>query len=123
MNTKNRIRTVLFLTAIYCYAIGIVANSQFNNNFKENLNHESGSYFSLVSSGLFVHNSSSENSLSSLKSFSKPSINNPNGFNLIENNRSEQSYEIEYLRNHHHSISYLLNNRKAEIIYPFHFFW
>jgi len=122
---KNSIRilSVVFLTAIYCFAIGVVTKSLAHSDFNSNSTTSQEQYFSDFSTKLFCHTSQSESSVNNYINQPVPSFKNPfNGLWAISKT-TEQLFETAFSQYTNISRNFLIQDRKSDIIFPFHYFW
>jgi hypothetical protein len=122
---KNSIRIlgVVFLTAIYCFAIGVVTKSLAHSDFNINSTTSQEQYFSDFSTKLFCHTSQSESSVNNYINQPVPSFKNPfNGLWAIAKT-TEQLFETAFSQYTNISRNFLIQHRKSDIIFPFHYFW
>jgi len=122
---KNSIRilSVFFLTAIYCFAISVVTKSLTHSDFHSNSTTSQEQYFSDFSTKLFCHTSQSESSTNNYINQPVPSFKNPfNGLWAIAK-ITEQIFETAFSQYTHISRNFLIQHRKTDIIFPFHYFW
>jgi len=122
---KNSVRilSVFFLTAVYCFAIVAVLKSKMHSDFKSNPTSSHEKYISDLSTKLFCHTAQTESSANSFTNL--PSSNFKN---LISGFWSalkivEQPFASTFSQYTSFSINLLINRRKADVIFPFHYFW
>jgi hypothetical protein len=123
MNKRNRILSAVFLTAIYCFAIGIVSQSfsYSDNSLKQTSANEK--FILEISTELFCHTSQTLNYLNSFNNLFAPNYDNTYiGLWKIEK-VNEQLIETELSQYISFSNNILIKNRKSDLIYPFHYFW
>jgi len=122
---KNSIRifSAGFLIAIYCFAIGVVTKSLVNSDFHSNSATLHEQYFSDFSTKLFCLTSQPESSVNNYINQLVPSYKNPfNGFWAIPK-ITEQLFETAFSLYTNISKNFLIQHRKSDIIFPFHYFW
>jgi hypothetical protein len=123
MNSNFRFTSVAFLTAIYCFAIGVVTKSLTYSDFKGNSTTSQEQYLSNFSTKLLCHTPQSESSVNNYNSPSASSFKNPfNGLWAICKT-TEQLFETAFSQYTNISENFLIQHRKADIIFPFHYFW
>ncbi|MDD2563222.1 MAG: hypothetical protein PHU27_03275 [Salinivirgaceae bacterium] len=122
---KNNIRnwSVVLLIAIYCFAIGIVANSTIPYAIRDTQTTEQAKFFATVSTDLFYHTPQSENSYSNLIDFPAPTFKNPLNSYWVLNKTTEQYLAIAFSQYTFISRNFPIRYRKTNIIFPFHCFW
>lgn len=122
---KNSIRLLIAvsLAAIYCFAIGVVTNSLGYSDFRSNSNSSQEKCFSNLSTQLFCHTSQTESSLNYTNIL--PSPNFKNSFNGIWAiiKATGKLYNTTFTLYKTFSRNVLVNHRKTDIIFPFHYFW
>ncbi len=123
MNQKVRIFSVIFLTAIYVNAIGIVFNFNNCNNFNYNNSNTNLHFIQDFSSSFITHNSHSINYLNNFNNERLP--NSENMFSGLGLNLSlnEKLIETDFKRYIIFSKNNLIKYRKSDFIFPFHYFW
>lgn len=123
MKNNIRILSVVFLTAIYCFAKGVVTKSLAHSDFHSNTTTSQEQYFSDFSTKLFCHTSQSESSVNNYINQPVPSFKNPfNGLGEISKT-TEQLFETAFSQYTNISRNFLIQHRKTDIIFPFHYFW
>ncbi len=123
MKSSIRILSVFFLTAIYFFAISVVTKSLGHSDFHNEQQSSQEKYFSDFSTKLFCHNSQSESLVNSFNNLPLPSFKNPfNGLWAITK-ATEQLFGTAFSQYTNISRNFLIQHRKAEIIFPFHYFW
>jgi len=122
---KNTVRilSVLLLTVIYCYAIGTVGASVVPTDAKGALNTQQEKYTLNVASQLFCHTSQTENAVSSPTQLPIPSFKNPFDPQWAAIKAAEQFFETEFYQYSRVSRNFLIQYRKADHLFPFHYFW
>jgi hypothetical protein len=123
MKKNIRILSVIFLTVIYCFAIVAVANSLTHSDNPNNPISSQENIISDFSVKLFYQTSQSESSGNSFKNL--PVLNFKNPFTglwaIIK--ITEQFLETEFSQYKYFARNILINHRKSDIIFPFHYFW
>lgn len=118
-----KILSVVFLTAIYCFAIGVVTQSLAHANFKDKSASSQEKIISEISSKLFYHTSQTESSLNSFNIFSFKNFKNPFiVFSPLVIN-TEELFCSEFSQYFSFSRNILIKYRKSDMIFPFHYFW
>lgn len=123
MKNFNRIIAALVLTIIYCFAIVVVSNSHASTNVHGPIKSEKVNYFSEVSTNILSHTSTQESSLKKFNNF--PALNFKYPFSGIWGiiKTTEDLYRCEYSQYAYASINFLIEYRKSDLIFPFHYFW
>ena len=112
---------LILLTAIYCFALSLVGNSSYHNGFDGNFGNKEQKYSLNASSNIFWH--TSETSVNSQSKI--PVV----GFkNLIDDYNTIITSKGQFLKTcfshfERSSISFLINLRNSELLFPFHTFW
>jgi hypothetical protein len=122
---KNNIRilSVVLLIAIYCFAMGVVTKPLTHSIFHSNTTTSQEQYFSDFSTKLFCHTSPSESLVNNYINQPVPSFKNPfNGLWAIAKT-TEQLFETAFSQYTNISRNFLIQHRKTDIIFPFHYFW
>lgn len=123
MKSRSRILSVVFLTAIYCFAIGVVTKSVAHSNFQSNSFASQELYFSDFSTKLFCHTSQSESSVNNNINQPVPSFKNSFKGLLALAKTKELLFESVFSQYNNISRNFLIQYRKSDIIFPFHYFW
>jgi len=109
---------------IYCFAISIVSKPLNHSDFRNDSSSSQEKYFSDFSTKFFCDTSQSENSVNNYNNL--PSF---LGFKSPFNELSiiikitEQLLETAFYQYTNISINFLIEHRKTDIIFPFHYFW
>lgn len=122
---KSNIKTlnVVFLTAIYCFAIVFVAKTVAHFDFKDISTSSQEKITSDFSTKLFCHTSQSESSVNNINNLPTPNLKKPfNGLWVITKT-IEQLFETAFSQYTNISRNFLIQHRKSDIIFPFHYFW
>lgn len=125
-SVKNHIKIIslIFLTAIYCFAIGAAANQSVNYSNISNDTIPSQEKVALdVSAKLFFHTSESESLVSSYEELPSLGFKNPFAGFLAANTPSERLIVNQLHKYTSYSKNILVNYRKSDIIFPSHYFW
>jgi len=110
---------------LYCFAIGIVNGSAFqpgsaliheNSSGKEN-------YFSVASISLFCQTSQPKPPLTSFKNSPPPTLNDSAGEYAAMAKASSQLRHSAFAQYISFSKNFPIRFRKANLIFPFHYFW
>lgn len=122
MKDMIRILGITLVTAIYCYAVSTVTNLPVSTDAGDQLTTKHAQYLAAVSNNLYCQTSQLESRVSS-SHFSLPVFKNP--FNKLWSvtKTIEQLFEAELAQYFNFSINFLIQHRKTDIIYPFHYFW
>ena len=123
MKSSIRILSVVFLTAIYCFTIGVVTKSFAHSDFKNYPTSSQEKIISDFSIKLFCHTSQSESSVNNLNNLPAPNLKNSftEFWGIVK--ATEQLIESEFSQYISNSRKILINHRKSDIIFPFHYFW
>lgn len=123
MKNSVRILSVLLLTAVYCYALGTVNGSFVSTDKKGALHTEQEKYTMAVAKQLFCHTSQTENSLSSPTQLPVPSLKKPFDSDWAVIKAAEHFFETKFYQYSRVSRNFLIQYRKADHLFPFHYFW
>ena len=124
MKNTYRILGATFLTILYCFVLGLVADSTIEPTIQSNKNTDKEKYFSSFSKNYsFCHTPKSANSVNTLTTLSVLTLENPLHQLWIINKATEQLIETEYSQYTSFSINFLIQHRKKDMIFPFHYFW
>lgn len=115
-----RILSIILLTALYCFTIGIDTKSLIGSDIQTN-NQEN---HCLTISTLFSpFTSETENSLHHFNNIPSPSFNNLLVGSWAITKTTERHYESIFSQYTGFSINFLIHHRKSDIMFPFHYFW
>jgi hypothetical protein len=122
---KNKIKklSVLILAAIYCFAIGFVTKSLNYSDFGNKQQASQESSFTVFSSKLFCHTSQSESSVNIFNNLPASSFKNPFSGLWAISNTTEQLFKTAFSQYANIARNFLIQHRKTDIIFPFHYFW
>jgi hypothetical protein len=118
-----KILNVILLTAIYCFAIGAVNNSLIHFDFSNNKSSSQEEAISYISEKLFLHTSHSECSVKDYNNLPAPNFKNHFTGLWAVLKAKEQLYGSEFSQYTTFTRTILINHRKSDIIFPFHYFW
>jgi hypothetical protein len=113
----------MFLTAIYCFAIGVVANSYAYSDGQKYPTSSQEKFISDFSAKLFYHSSKSESSANNFNNLPDPKLKNPTAGFWATVKATEKLFETSFSQYTFFSRKILINSRKSDIIFPFHYFW
>lgn len=122
---KGRIRyiSLVLLTAVYCYAISVVSGSFSYSDFPNHTPSLPEQIISDLSEGLLCHTLQTKTSVTNINYFPVPDFKNSlTGFWAIIKT-SQQLLNIRFSRRITFWIDFLINHRKSDIIFPFHYFF
>jgi hypothetical protein len=122
VNDSVRILGVTILTVIYCFAVS-VTNLPISSDYGNHQNTEQERYLVTISNSLFCDTSQSESSVNSFNNFSLPNFKNPFSEQWATTKAREKSFETEFTQYLNFSLNFLIQHRKSNIIFPFHYFW
>ena len=80
-------------------------------------------YFSTIPTILSPHTSQSESSVNNFNNFPAPGFKNLFDGLWAITKTTEQFYEAVFSQYTSFSINFLIQHRKTDIIFPFHYFW
>lgn len=122
---KNGVRVlgVSILTAIYCFAVSVVANLPISSDYGNHHTTKQEQYLAIISNSLFCHTAQLENSVNGFNNFPVPNFKNLFDKHWSITQSIEQLFESAFTQYFNFSINVLIRHRKSGIIFPFHFFW
>ena len=122
---KTKVRNVLgfVLTAIYCFAMGMVVNSYSTTDFHKVSNKKSETNIAAVSTALFYHTPESESGVATADSHAPSNLKNPYTGIWALVNTTNALFVSKYAQYIKSSANFLIHYRKADLIFPFHYFW
>lgn len=126
MKTKIKILSVVLLTAIYCYAIGIAATTSAQVNPQYYSTTSEKEYCVDFSTKLFYHTAQYESSVDNCNN--QPTLNIKNPFSVFNipgahARVTEQLFESVITQYINIAKNLLIRYRKSDLIFPFHYFW
>jgi hypothetical protein len=124
MKNTYRILGAILLTVIYCSAIGFVAKSFIDYDTQSNKTTEEVKYFSSISTNYsFFDAPKLSSSVNTLTTFSVITLKKLFYELWVTNKVAEKLLETEFCQYTSFSINFLIEHRKKDIIFPFHYFW
>lgn len=122
---KNRIRclSVIFLTSIYCFTIGNATTSAAHSVFQDSLVASHETFISDLSTALFCNTLQSKNSVSNFNKLPTSNFKNRFAGFWVAFKATEQLFNTEFFQYTNFSSIILINHRKYDFIFPFHYFW
>ncbi len=111
---------VIFLSAVYCYALGSLS---FSHVKPISDNTEKGAHFTSVSTDLFSGIVHSERNFSPSRNYSDPSFKTHLGGPWTLEKNQKAAFISQYSQYVSFSKNLRIRHRKADIIFPFHYFW
>jgi len=123
VKSKIRILGVVLLTVIYCFAIGVTVTTPISSNSQIYSTTSQEEYGIDFSTKLFYHISQSEISVENYSN--QPTLNFKNPFNTlwVHAETTEQLFESVIAQYISIAKNLLINYRKSDLIFPFHYFW
>jgi hypothetical protein len=122
---KNHIKilSVIGLIAIYCFAIGAVNNTVFYSDISFTKSSSQENVIPDLPEKIFLHTSNSEISVKDCNNLPVPKF--KNYFTGLEAflKATDLLYGSEYSQYTTFTRTFLINHRKSDIIFPFHYFW
>lgn len=114
---------VVLLTAIYCFAIGVAVTTPAHANSQIYSTTSQEEYGIDFSTKFFYHISQSEISIGNYSN--QPTLNFKNPFNTlwVHAETTEQLFESIIAQYISIAKNLLINYRKSDLIFPFHYFW
>jgi hypothetical protein len=123
MKGSVRIMGVVFLTAIYCYAMGVVTESYTHPGNPHQPASPEKKLIAEFSSKQLCHTAQTENDASDTNHLSAPGYKNPlAGFGALAKAK-ELLLEASFSRYSSFAMNILIKYRKSDIVFPFHYFW
>ncbi|MCB0481889.1 MAG: hypothetical protein KDC83_10685 [Flavobacteriales bacterium] len=125
MKNSIRILGATILAVVYCLALGIatVAPASIAGHGHQTTSQQQDQSLSTFSNHLYCHTTPTTGSVNSLNIFSLPEFKNPFFHPLSIAQLAEQSFGIAVGQCCDFFIAFLIQNRKSDIIFPFHYFW
>lgn len=123
MKNTIKILSAVVLIAIYCFAINTATKSINHSNFQHNSNSTQEKYFSDLSTKFFCHTSPPESLVENYNNQPNSSFKNPFNGLWVKIKTTEQLFKTTFSQYINFSINFLIQHRKTDIIFPFHYFW
>ena len=122
MKSVKQLFGLFMLTAIYCCAIGMGLNPDRTITAESSSHHSQKESVTAVNAKLYCHTSESETTIEA-PSNSTPNPIEGSGKLLGTKKASERIFESTLAQYTRFSQNLLISKRKADIIFPFHYFW
>lgn len=124
MKNTYRILGATFLTILYSFVLGFVVTSTIEYGVQSKKTTEQEKYFSSLSTNYaFSYAPESTTSVDSITTFSVLTLKSLLHELWTINKVTEQILETEFSQYTGFSINFLIQHRKKDIIFPFHYFW
>lgn len=123
MKNWTKILGVALLTVIYFFGVSFASNSHLSSDYGTQETTDQEQYQTTFSTSLFCHTSQSENLVNSFNSIAFPNFKNPFSELSGTNKAIEHFFSVAFTQYDHFLIHFLIQHRKSEILYPFHYFW
>ncbi len=120
MKNNVRIAGILSLTLIYCFAICMMTNSLAHSDF---YGKSASSQEQNFSTTLFCQTTQAENTVNNDNNLPGPGFKSPNGNQGLLTKTIEQIFERTYAHYTDISINFLIELRKTDFLFPFHYFY
>ncbi len=114
---------LFILAMVYCYANSVATHSIGNLNILTNWNTEEDTYLERVSTSFFFHTPLKEITSSQVQNFSAHACKNLFHFDWAKQKTIEDLFETTYSRYIWRAENFQINYRKADLIFPFQYFW
>jgi len=123
MNNSLRIAGAILLIAVYSFSISLGAESYAAKEYAQAGDAHSEGYWSAVSKNLSFYFSESEKLISDVRT--NFPVTNKTSFTTLLAFVQTSGRVLEAGFSHYHriSVTFLIRHRKANIIFPFHYFW
>lgn len=114
---------IITVIAIYCFALGLISFTPNRAKAFVGSNQTSQKNYTSVTESIFCHNLQTDRQNYAAHKHSEQSIKNSfNGAACIAK-ATEIYYNLAYVQYICKARSFLINYRKADLIFPFHYFW
>lgn len=123
MKKSFRIASVIFLAAAWFIVSGTASISHGGSDFRDDPASTQAYGIQDLSAKIFFNTSQAESLLDSFNNLPVPSLKDPFNEPGSVNIAIEQIFEVGFAQYIRHSINFLVHHRKADIIFPFHYFW
>ncbi|WP_339709435.1 hypothetical protein [uncultured Kriegella sp.] len=111
------------LTAIYCFALGMVISSYGSTESPTDSHQHGETNIAAVSTALFYHTPESESGVTTADNHTPSNVKNPFDSVWALVNTTNVLFESKYAQYLKSSKNFLIHYRKADLIFPFHYFW
>lgn len=123
MESRFKIIGAILLTTLYCFAVNAVIYSSVGSDYDGTYRTEQEQYKTPLSQSLIFHTTSSGDSVNSFHNFSGLDFRNPlNIFQPLIHSAGALS-DAEFTQYNQFSVNFPIRFRKADLIFPFHYFW
>jgi hypothetical protein len=118
-----RILSLVIVTAIYCLAITLVTKSFTHSDIQKHPISSEEKIISDLSTKQFCHISPPESSVTNINNLPVPNFKNPfTGFWAIVKT-TERLFNSKFSQYTSIARESLINQRKCDLLFPFHYFW
>lgn len=124
MKKAFRIFSLLTVSALYSFVIGLYSSNAFIDNFTHSqTNPDAKQYSSLISSTLLYHTAQTESSFTVRTNVPPSSLKNPFNEFPAYLRTTEQLFFNVFSQYRFYSQNLLVRLLKTDLIFPFHYFW
>lgn len=123
MNKIIRFAGILILTSIYCYAMSVVTYSIANFNIKHESDVEAETFVESVSSTFFFHTHPTEGQVNTFNNVLAHGFQNLFPSLHAKLKTIDHFFETKFTCYHSTFECFPLHYRKADLIFPFQYFW
>lgn len=122
MRNRVKIASVVFLVAIYCFAMGAVteARASVDLNTRSAVKEK---VISELSQNLYGHHVTSEITVGNVVQLPSENAKNTLPLFVVPFKACKQRFEAQFSQYVSSSNNVLIHYRKSDFIYPFHYFW
>jgi len=122
MKDRFRIFSAGFFTVLYCFAVFTVTKSVSQTDFNKHSD-PTERVISHLSAKLFTHTPYAESSVNSFNNLPAPGFKNSFTELLAGHHHLQIRIKTFYSQYKKYANCILPNNRKSDLIFPFHYFW
>lgn len=123
VKSSIRLLIIVSLLAVYCFAIGRFNPTHNFYDTSREQNSAAENYYSEFSTKYFCHTSQTEYSLSDSNKLPDLRFKNPFAGVVTDNKVSAQLVVAYFKQYTNASRNFLVQHRKTDVIFPFHYFW
>lgn len=118
-----RLWSVVLLTAIYCMAVGISTRTIAHANVPMSATSEQAAFVANDLPALLSHAPKAEQTTNTFSSFPTPSFEKSIDHYWAFGHVAERIFHAVFVQYSRFYVTLLIQHRKADLLFPFHYFW